>query len=78
MIFGLIAALIVLRFVRSPQVLAAILAFLFITMATLLFRQNSETNYTIGLGLAFLFALFVSFFISRVAGTFDRLRTRKG
>ena len=78
MIFGLIAALMLLRFVRSPRVLAALLGALFIALATLLFQNNSETEYFIGLGLAFLFALFVSVLMSRIPDSLDRLRTRKG
>lgn len=78
MIFGLIAALIFLRFARSPRILAVLLGALFVAWGILLFQSNSETDYYAGLVLSFLFALFLCVFISRIPDTFDRLRTRKG
>lgn len=78
MILFLILSLIILSFVRSTKILAIILALLFLIFSGLLFQQNEELSFRIGLGLATLLSLFVALFIGRIPESIDRLRIKKG
>lgn len=78
MIFVLLAALIVLHFVRSTRVLAGIIGFLFIVVAALLYQRNDTSDYLSGLSLALILSLIVAFLMGRIPEAIDRLRTRKG
>lgn len=78
MILFLILSLIILSFVRSTKILAIVLALLFLIFSGLLFQQNEELSFRIGLGLATLLSLFVALFIGRIPESIDRLRIKKG